>query len=84
MLETDDLMGPVNLGNPKESTILEIAEKLIAMTRSRSRIIFKALPSDDPERRCPDISLARTKLGWSPGFHWKPGWRELSNISEKN
>jgi UDP-glucuronate decarboxylase len=73
MLETDDFVGPVNLGNPKESTILEIAEKIISMVRSRSRIIFKSLPSDDPERRCPDISLARTKLGWSPGVPLETG-----------
>jgi UDP-glucuronate decarboxylase len=73
MLETDDFVGPVNLGNPKESTILEIADKIVAMTGSRSRIIFKALPSDDPERRCPDISLARRKLGWSPGVSLENG-----------
>ncbi len=73
MQETDGFVGPVNLGNPKESTILEIAEKIISMVRSRSRIIFKALPSDDPERRCPDISLARTKLGWSAGVPLEVG-----------
>jgi UDP-glucuronate decarboxylase len=76
MLETDDFVGPVNLGNPKESTILEIAEKIISMVRSRSRIIFKSLPSDDPERRCPDISLARTKLGWSPGVPPEAGLKK--------
>ena len=76
MLETDDVVGPVNLGNPRESTILEIAEKVIAMTRSRSRIIFKALPSDDPERRCPDISLAQEKLDWTPGVSLETGLEE--------
>jgi UDP-glucuronate decarboxylase len=62
----DDVTGPVNLGNPVESTIRELAEKIIALTNSRSTIINKPLPQDDPARRRPDISLARTKLGWEP------------------
>lgn len=62
----DDFTGPINLGNPGEFSILELAEKVIMMTNSKSRIIFKPLPGDDPMQRCPDISLAREKLNWSP------------------
>jgi UDP-glucuronate decarboxylase len=62
----DDFTGPVNLGNPGEFTILELAEKAIALTGSKSKIVFKPLPSDDPMQRCPDITLAREKLGWEP------------------
>ena len=66
MMETDDSIGPVNLGNPKESTILEIANKILSMIQNRGKIIFRPLPSDDPERRCPDISIAKKILGWEP------------------
>jgi UDP-glucuronate decarboxylase len=66
MMKTGDLIGPVNLGNPDEFTILELAHKVIEMTGSRSKIIYNELPADDPEQRKPDISLARTKLGWNP------------------
>ena len=62
----DDFTGPVNLGNPIEITILELAEKILRLTSSRSKIIFNPLPADDPRQRQPDISLAEGKLGWSP------------------
>jgi len=62
----DDFIGPVNLGNPVEFTIIELAEKVIELTGSRSGIVFKPLPSDDPKQRQPDITLAREKLGWEP------------------
>jgi UDP-glucuronate decarboxylase len=62
----DEFSGPVNLGNPMEFTILELAEKVIEMTGSRSRIEFLDLPSDDPRQRQPDISLAKRELGWQP------------------
>jgi UDP-glucuronate decarboxylase len=58
--------GPMNLGNPGEFTILELAERIIAMTGSRSGLTFKPLPSDDPTQRRPDITLARQHLGWEP------------------
>ncbi|MDR1451903.1 MAG: SDR family oxidoreductase [Helicobacteraceae bacterium] len=58
--------GPVNIGNPGEFTILELAQKVIAKTKSASKIVFKPLPSDDPTQRRPDISLAKEQLGWSP------------------
>jgi UDP-glucuronate decarboxylase len=58
--------GPVNLGNPAEITVAELAERIIDLTGSSSRIITRPMPVDDPTRRCPDISLARTTLGWTP------------------
>jgi UDP-glucuronate decarboxylase len=66
LMNTPDLQGPVNLGNPGEYTVQELAEKVLRLTGSRSRIAFRPLPADDPVRRCPDISLAREKLGWEP------------------
>jgi len=67
LMETaDELTGPVNLGNPAEFTILDLAKKIIAMTGSRSTIVLQTLPSDDPVQRKPDISLARNALGWQP------------------
>jgi UDP-glucuronate decarboxylase len=62
----DDFIGPVNLGNPVENTILELAKKIMELTNSKSRIIFNPLPEDDPVRRKPDISLAKEKLSWEP------------------
>jgi len=66
MNSADDFYGPVNLGNPHEFTILELAQKIIKMTKSDSKISFQPLPPDDPVRRKPDIKLARKKLNWSP------------------
>jgi UDP-glucuronate decarboxylase len=62
----DDFTGPVNIGNPGEFSILELAEKILSLTGSRSRIIRKLLPADDPMQRCPDITLAKSELGWEP------------------
>ncbi|MGC9954222.1 MAG: UDP-glucuronic acid decarboxylase family protein [Rhizomicrobium sp.] len=62
----DDVVGPINLGNPDEFTIRELAEKIIAITGSRSKLSFLPLPTDDPTRRKPDISRARSALGWEP------------------
>ena len=66
MQSADDFCGPVNLGNPVEHTMLELAEHVVALSGSRSRIVFKPLPSDDPVRRRPDITLARSVLQWEP------------------
>ena len=66
MASPDDFTGPVNMGNPNEFTMLELAEKVIEYTGSRSVIEHKPLPQDDPKQRRPDISLAREKLGWEP------------------
>jgi UDP-glucuronate decarboxylase len=62
----EEVTGPVNLGNPAEFTIRELAEKVVAMTRSKSRLVLKPLPADDPTQRQPDISLAVKHLGWKP------------------
>jgi len=62
----DELTGPVNLGNPVETTILALASQVIDLTGSASKLVYKPLPGDDPVRRCPDISLARASLGWEP------------------
>ena len=75
MATSDDFTGPVNLGNPEEFTILELARKVIANTGSRSEIIFKPLPSDDPMQRQPDISLARKVLQWEPVVALNEGLR---------
>jgi UDP-glucuronate decarboxylase len=64
MMEQEAICGPLNLGNPEEITVIELAELVLRLTASRSRIVFKELPVDDPVRRRPDITLAREKLGW--------------------
>jgi UDP-glucuronate decarboxylase len=69
----DDFTGPVNLGNPGEFTILELANKVIELTSSKSTIIHKPLPVDDPRQRRPDISLAKEKLGWQPTIPLQEG-----------
>jgi UDP-glucuronate decarboxylase len=73
MMNQTGFTGPVNLGNPAEFTILNLASKVIELTKSRSRIIFKPLPADDPTQRKPDISLAKTKLGWTPTVQLEEG-----------
>lgn len=73
MMDTDDFHGPVNLGNPVEFTIRELAEAVIRLTGSTSELVFKPLPENDPTRRKPDISLAREKLGWSPSITLEEG-----------
>ncbi|MBM4236898.1 MAG: SDR family oxidoreductase [Euryarchaeota archaeon] len=66
LMDKEGFTGPVNLGNPNEITVLELAERIIRLTRSRSKIAFNSLPKDDPVRRKPDITLARKVLGWEP------------------
>lgn len=66
MMKVDGITGPVNIGNPSEFTILELAEKVIQMTGSSSKIVYRPLPSDDPEQRCPDITQAKKLLDWEP------------------
>ncbi len=68
-----DFSGPVNLGNPRECTIMELAEMVVELTRSRSRLDFQPLPEDDPRQRKPDITLARDKLGWEPQVSLRQG-----------
>jgi UDP-glucuronate decarboxylase len=75
--------GPMNLGNPGEFTILSLAERIIDMTGSRSKIIHKPLPSDDPTQRRPDITLARDKLGWEPKVQLKEGLARTIDYFER-
>ncbi len=71
-----DLPGPVNIGHPDEATVLEIAERIIALTGSASGIKHIPFPEDDPMTRCPDITLARQQLGWEPRVGWQEGLAE--------
>jgi UDP-glucuronate decarboxylase len=73
MKTPEGFTGPVNLGNPVEFTILELAKKVIGLTASKSKIIFKPLPEDDPKQRQPDIRLAKEKLGWEPKISLEEG-----------
>ena len=68
MNTADDVTGPINIGNPGEFTMLELAEKVIALSGSKSKLVFNPLPSDDPKQRQPDITIARKTLGWEPAI----------------
>ena len=73
MNSTDEVTGPINVGNPKEFTINELAELVVELTGTRSHIEYKPLPSDDPMQRCPDITLAQDKLDWAPKVPLREG-----------
>jgi UDP-glucuronate decarboxylase len=84
LMEADSsFIGPVNLGNPKEYTMLELAEAVLKLTKSKSKLIFKTLPSDDPKQRKPDISLAKQKLNWEPAVCLEDGLKETISYFEK-
>ena len=76
MRSPEDVTGPVNLGNPVEFTMLELAEKVIALTASSSKLVHAELPADDPRQRKPDITRARTQLGWEPRIALEEGLRK--------
>jgi UDP-glucuronate decarboxylase len=76
MNSADDFTGPVNIGNPHEFTMLQLAEKIIKLIGSKSRIIHEPLPADDPKQRKPDISLAREKLDWQPEVNLEEGLKK--------
>jgi UDP-glucuronate decarboxylase len=69
----DDFIGPVNLGNPGEFTMLELAQLVLELTGSRSKLVHLPLPADDPTQRRPDIALARDRLGWEPKISLREG-----------
>lgn len=74
MMASKDFTGPVNLGNPREFTMIELAEMVLRMTNSKSKLVFKPLPADDPKQRKPNISLAKEKLnGWEPNIRLEEG-----------
>ena len=83
MMEKDGFAGPVNLGNPGEFTVKELADIVIEMTGSKSRIVKLPLPSDDPMVRRPDISLAKAKLGWEPTIPLREGLKLTIDYFEK-
>ncbi len=72
----DDVTGPINVGNPDEFTMLQLAEAVLKLTQSKSTLVHAALPADDPKQRMPDISLARAKLGWEPKVRLEDGLKE--------
>jgi UDP-glucuronate decarboxylase len=77
MMATDrDFTGPVNVGNPTEITVLELAELILRIAGGRAKLVFKPLPEDDPKQRRPDITLARTRLGWEPKVALEDGLKE--------
>jgi UDP-glucuronate decarboxylase len=73
MATQDQVTGPINMGNPNEFSIRELAEIVLELTGSRSRLIDKPLPADDPKQRQPDITVARTELGWEPQVQLREG-----------
>lgn len=73
MMEQKSFIGPVNIGNPNEFTVLELAQEIIKLTNSNGEIVFRKLPIDDPMQRCPDISLAKNKLEWEPKIQLEEG-----------
>jgi UDP-glucuronate decarboxylase len=84
IMETDDFLGPINLGNPAELTISELAKKILSITKSPSRVVFQSLPLDDPERRCPDITIAKKVLNWEPEVSLEDGLsRTIQYFREK-
>ena len=72
----DNFPGPMNLGNPVEFSILELAETVIRITNSKSKIVFRELPQDDPKQRRPDIELAKKKLAWEPKIQLEEGLKK--------
>ena len=76
MMNNKDFLGPLNLGNPTEISVENLAKEIIRMTKSKSKIMYKKLPIDDPKMRCPDISLANEKLGWNPSTDRSVGLRK--------
>jgi UDP-glucuronate decarboxylase len=76
LMNKDNFTGPVNIGNPGEFTIKELAEKIIALTGSRSKLVYKPLPADDPRQRQPDITLAKRELGWEPAISLDEGLKK--------
>ena len=85
MATRDDFIGPVNTGNPGEFTMLELAQKIIELTGSRSKIVYRPLPGDDPKQRKPDITLAKEKLDWEPKIRLEEGLkRTIAYFEEKS
>ncbi len=84
LMNQDKIVGPVNIGNPGEFTIKELAEHVIKLTGSKSGIVYKPLPSDDPKQRCPDIKLAKSALGWKPNVKLVDGLKKTIEYFKDN
>ncbi len=76
LMNLDNFIGPINIGNPGEFTIKELAEKTLQLTGSKSKLIYKELPADDPQQRQPDITLAKNELGWEPTIQLEEGLKK--------
>jgi UDP-glucuronate decarboxylase len=84
MMNIEGFTGPVNIGNPDEFTIRELAEKVCKLTKAKSKIVFKPLPQDDPKQRQPDIALAEKRLGWKPAIPLDDGLRKTIDYFKLN
>ena len=83
MNSDNQITGPINLGNPGEFTINELAQQVVEITNSSSNFVFKPLPSDDPIQRCPDISVAKETLNWQPEIDLYTGLHKTIQYFEK-
>ena len=83
LMDQEGFNGPVNIGNPGEFTIKELAEKVVKLTGSSGKIVYKDIPPDDPKQRKPDITLAREKLGWQPRVHLEEGLQKTIEYFKK-
>jgi UDP-glucuronate decarboxylase len=83
MNSPDGLTGPINIGNPTEFTMIELAEAVLRLTKSKSKLVFMPLPQDDPQRRQPDITIAKAKLDWTPKVSLEDGLRETIAYFQK-
>ncbi|MBR1805376.1 MAG: SDR family oxidoreductase [Selenomonadaceae bacterium] len=84
MMNVENFTGPVNLGNPGEFTMLELAELVLKLTGSKSKIVYRPLPQDDPTQRCPVIDLAKEKLGWQPTIKLEDGLKRTISYFKEN
>ena len=81
-MEQENIIGPVNVGNPGEFTMLDLANEVLALTDSKSKIVYKELPGDDPKMRKPDISLAKSQLNWEPKIPLQEGLKKTITYFE--
>jgi len=84
MMHAENFTGPVNLGNPGEFTMIELAELVLKLTGSKSQLVYRPLPSDDPTQRCPVIDLAKEKLNWQPTVKLEDGLKVTIDYFREN
>jgi UDP-glucuronate decarboxylase len=84
MASPADFTGPVNIGNPDEYTMIQLAETILRLVGGRSKLVFRSLPADDPRRRQPNITLARQELGWQPSVALEDGLKETIGYFRKH